>query len=59
MLIPSNSQPLLACHWCKQEGVDNDADRSVKLINGTMAGICTQHLTTQWDANQIRSVDEK
>lgn len=53
MMIPNASQPLLICHWCKQEGSLNDAARSVKLVNGTMAGICVDHMTTQWDESQI------
>lgn len=59
MLIRNVSQPVLACHWCQRDGTSRDATRSVKLINGTMAGICDDHLTTQWDAHQIRSVEDK
>lgn len=48
----------LICHWCKREGHINDAARSVKLVNGTTAGICHNHLTSVWDADQILAVEE-
>lgn len=39
-----NSTAYRHCNWCHAEGRNVDAVKAVKLINGTFAGACQDHL---------------